>query len=367
MAFDLRKYRIGIRRIEQAYKVGFDLSDDGVFTSEGPGTVSTLFFPCLDGVDESCPWGRLVFDTEVSEDTVFTVKTFVSDKITSIYGGIARNINDILLDPDVPIAEKARFFDSQEEENTCIYSDMLLEGQNGRYLWISLTVQGGKASFSNFRAYTPGDTFLKIFPEVYREQDSFFGRYLSVFSSLYNDLQDRIDGADSLLDIDKAPAELLAVFASWFGIGTGGDFIDESRMRVFLKKAYRLIRKKGTRDAIEELVSIFVDEPFYIVEHAEVFGGMDTASKHTLTQIYGDDPFSFTLLLQHRPDEKMQMRLTRLINQFKPMRMNVRINFIENSVSLDGGANLDVNASIAKPSAGQLNDDASLNGTGYMS
>jgi phage tail-like protein len=367
MAFNIRKYRIGARRIEQAYFEGFELSGDGVFTSDGPEIVSSLFFPCLDGVDDSCPWGRFVFDIEVSEDTVFTVKTFVSDEKTTIFDGEKRNIDDILLDASVSVAEKDSLFGAPGEQHTSIYRDFLLQGQQGRYLWICLIVQGGRASFSNFRAFAPGDVFLNTLPEVYRMQDSFAGRYLSVFSSLYNDLQEHIENLDSLLDIDTAPAELLPVFASWFGVILDGDYIDEQRMRMFLKKAYGLIRKKGTREAIEELIAIFVDEPFYIVEHAEVFGDADAAPAHTLTEVYGDDPLSFTLLLHRNPDEKLQLRLTRLISQFKPLRISARIKFIEDRASLDGGANLDVNAELVRPVPGQLDETAALNGTGYLS
>jgi phage tail-like protein len=367
MALNVRRYRIGARRIEQAFTDGFELSEGGVFTSAGTGTVSTLFFPYLDSATDSYPWGRLVFETEVSEDTVFTVKTLVSDTDLTVYRGEERSLNDILLSPDVTIADKDSLFGAEDESHSSIYSDMLLNGQEGRYLWISLTVQGGRASFWDFRAYAPGDTFLSSLPEVYREQDSFIGRYLSVFSSLYNDLQEHIDHTDDLLDIDKAPAALLPVLATWFGIRLDGDFIDEHRMRRFLKKAYELIRGKGTRKAIEDLVGIFVDEPFFIVEYSDAFGVMDDAMHDTLANIYGDDPLSFTLLLQHKPDEKLQLRLMRLINQFKPMRMRVRIGFIEERVTLDGGANLDVNARIARPAPGKLDDTAALNGTDYLS
>ncbi|MDR0853285.1 MAG: hypothetical protein LBN34_02845 [Clostridiales Family XIII bacterium] len=366
MAFDIRKYRIGAHRLELAYKEGLILSEEGVLRADGFGSVSTVFFPYLDGVSDGCPWARLVFDAEVSEDTVFTVKTFASDENETLFHGEKRKINDILLDPAVPIEEKNMIFGATGEQRTSIYRDSLLDGQNGRYLWISLTVQGGRASFANFRAFTPGDLILRTFPEIYREQGSFFNRYLSIFSSLYTDLQERIDKADELLNIETAPAELLPIIADWFGITLDGDFIDEDLLRRFLSKAYGLIRRKGTRDAIEELVSIFVDEPFYIVEHADVYGKMAGTDKKALTKIYGDDPFSFTLLLQRKPDEKLQLRLDRLIGQFKPLRMKVRIQFIEDRATLDGGANLDVNAKIAKPSEGLLDETAVLNTTDFL-
>jgi phage tail-like protein len=251
-------------------------------------------------------------------------------------------------------------------KDASVYNDLLLYGHNGRYLWIYLSAQGGKASFSNFRVYTPGDNFLKTFPEVYREEGAFFHRYLSVFSSMYNDLQEKIDAAYALIDPDTAPADLLSVYASWFGISLDGDLVDESRMRALLKKVPSLVRKKGTREAIEELVKIFVDTPFYIVERQTALKYATAENRRVLEQLYGDDPFSFTLLIDRMPDEKLQLRLMRLIEQFKPVRIKARILFMQGNALLDGGANLDLNAVMADPSGGLLDDDVVLNGTEYL-
>jgi hypothetical protein len=110
-----------------------------------------------------------------------------------------------------------------------------------------------------------------------------------------------------------------------------------------------------------------VDEPFYIVEHSDVADGADRETRRALQRLYGDDPYTFTLLIRRKPDEKLQQRLARLIEQFKPLRMNVRILFIEDNSSLDSGANLDVNALLANPKAGILDEDTALQGADYLS
>jgi phage tail-like protein len=291
-----------------------------------------------------------------------------SDDPQLIRDGEAVDADEVLLDPSYGVNKKLSVFESRGwcAEDVSVYNDMLLYGHCGRYLWIYLSAQGGKASFSNFRAYAPGDNFLRTFPEVYREEGSFFHRYISIFSAMYNDLQEKIDAVDALLDPDTAPASLLPVYASWFGISLDGDLVDESRLRALLKKAPSLVRKKGTREAIEELVSVFVDTPFYIVERQTALKHANAENRRILEQLYGDDPFSFTLLIDRLPDEKLQVRLTRLIEQFKPVRMNVRILFMRGSVALDGGANLDLNAILADPSSGLLDDGAVLSGTDYL-
>jgi phage tail-like protein len=368
MAYEIKKYRINRLRLERAFRDGFELTDDGTLVSAGEGRVAAVFFTALDGVVDGCPWGRFLFNAVAGEDTVFSVKAIASDDAGILYNEKPTGMDSVLRDPAVPLAEKFALFEQADNVYTSVYSDMLLHGLNGRYLWICLTAQGNnEARFSNFRAFTQGDRFLRTFPEVYRDTGAFFHRYISVFSSLYNDLEDEIGRVHELLDLDMCPSELLPVYASWFGIAPDGDYMDERRLRIFLKKAYSLIRKKGTREAIEELVGIFVDEPFYIVEHADVIGGSDRETKRAMQRLYGDDPYSFTLLIKRRPDEKLQLRLMRLIEQFKPLRMNVNILFIEGKAALDSGANLDVNAHLTNPKTGILDEGIALDGTDYLS
>jgi phage tail-like protein len=368
MASAIKKYKIGVARMERACKDGFELTPDETLVSAGRGRKSEIFFGKIDGVLEGCPWGRFAFDVDAEEDTVFTVRVMASDDPQLIRNGEAVDADDVLLDPSVGANEKLAEFETRgwRAEDASVYSDILLYGHYGRYLWIYLSAQGGKASFSNFRAYAPGDNFLGTFPEVYREEGSFFHRYISIFSSMYNDLQEKIDAVDALLDPDTAPAPLLPVYASWFGISLDGDIVDERRLRALLKKVPSLVRKKGTREAIEELVGIFVDAPFYIVERQTVLRHANAENRRILERLYGDDPFSFTLLIDRAPDEKLQLRLTRLIEQFKPVRMNVRILFMSGSAALDGGANLDLNAVLADPSGGSLDDGVVLSGTDYL-
>ncbi|MDR1029214.1 MAG: hypothetical protein LBL63_07320 [Clostridiales Family XIII bacterium] len=364
MAYEIRRYRINGVRLNRAFRDGFRLTDEGMLVSTERTRVAAVFFAALDGVTEGCPWARLVFDADVGEDSIFNVKAIASDDERILFKGRPMKMNALLRDPGVSSAEKLALFENAPDARASIYSDMLLYGLNGRYLWVCLTARGEAARFSNFRAFTPGDRFLRTFPEVYREPGNFFHRYLSVFSSLYNDLEASIDHACDLLDPDTCPATLLPVYASWFGMASDGDYIDEDRLRVFLKKAYALIRMKGTRESIEELVGIFVDAPFHIVEHVDAAD--DQGTRRALQRLYGDDPYSFTLLIRQKPDEKLQLRLTRLIGQFKPLLMDVRILFLGDRFALDDGANLDVNAYIADPSAGSLDGEMAMDETHYL-
>ena len=77
---------------------------------------------------------------------------------------------------------------------------------------------------------------------------SFFHRYMSIYSTLYMDFQEKIDNVADFLDINTAPAQLLPIFCGWMGLDVSGDFLTEDRLRTLVKEAYQLNRTKGTRD-----------------------------------------------------------------------------------------------------------------------
>jgi phage tail-like protein len=227
-------------------------------------------------------------------------------------------------------------------------SDILLYEQKGRYLWICLEAIGTGAEFSDFCVYVPGDNFFQTFPEVYRQNGEFFHRYISVFSSMYNDLQDRINSVPELLDLDTAPPEILLMIAGWLGLETDGDFFSDEQLRALLKITSELIKIKGTRRAVEQIIGIFIDEPFYIIENEH------------------GEPHCFTVLINRTADEKLHSRLLFLINQFKPLRTKAIIIFAGDTDAVDSGCYLDVNAKIVKITPGVLDRATTLGGKSLL-
>ncbi|MCL2633110.1 MAG: phage tail protein [Oscillospiraceae bacterium] len=340
----IKKYKINSNRLSRAYKDGFEVTNSGGLALKDAETgVHRIYLRSFNSGADGCEWGRLTFNAAVGEETVYVVTAFASDDRESIWGYNVINIDEFLCDDEVSAGEKKRFFELNNAVTFSSNNDVLLYECTGRYLWLCLEVWGEDASFSEFNLYIPGDNFFQTFPEVYRKNGEFFHRYISVFSSLYNDLQYKIDNIDKLLDIDTAPKDFLIVFASWLGMELDGDLLNDNQLRTLLRNAFELNKFKGTRHAIEIIVGIFVTDPFYIIEHRT-------------------DPFSFTVLINRLPDEKLHARLLFLLNQFKPLRTKANIVFASDVGATDSGCYLDVNAAIVKMSPGKLDERCFLNG-----
>jgi phage tail-like protein len=360
----VKKYKINSGRIKLGYTEGFAVTPTGIVT-QGDG-IHRLYLRALDkgraeaGVPET-PWGRLTFKAVTGDDTAYSVTVLCADEKEAAAEGGTVNTDAYLTAADSGDGmAKKRFLEELGAETFVNASDILLYGQKGRYLWICMEVRGGYSEFSDFAVYAPGDNFYRTFPEVYRQGGEFFHRYISVFSSLYNDLQEKIDKIHEIFSVDTAPPEMLVHLARWLGIELEGDFLSADQMRSLLKIAPDLIKEKGTRRAIERAVSIFVKEQFYIVEQRNSKDSFGTRT--AFASVYGSDSNCFSVLINRRADEKLQAALLCLINLFKPVRTRARIVFIGDVTALDAGGFLDVGARITQTEKARLDSGASLTG-----
>jgi phage tail-like protein len=190
---------------------------------------------------------------------------------------------------------------------------------------------------------------------------------LAIFSSLYYDLQEIIDSLDGLVDADTAPRDALPILAGWLGLDPDDGSLDEPQFRRLLKTAFSTIRAKGTRAAVEEVLRVFLDEPFFIVEERAVREIAAEEDRAVCERLYGGNPFDFTVLIRRAPDERLHARLKYLIRQFAPLRARAEIVFLSDASRLDAYAYCDINACVTGFGAGRLDELATSDGAYYLS
>lgn len=352
MSAALKKYSLGYSRLTNGYFSGFSITENGVVRTVPEDETHFLFFAQLDSTQSDCIWGRLVFSASLPDDMALIVHAFAANENKIIQNDKTIEIDEFLRDSNQPLSRKQQLFCVSGATRKAGFHDLLLYEQTGQYLWVAIELIGkGAAELKDFRIYLPGDTFFHTFPEVYRTNGEFLHRYLSIFSSLYNDLQETIDGLPGLLPINTAPAGLLPIFADWLGIQLDGNFLTESQTRRLLRAAFRLASQKGTRGAVDEVLHILMEEPFYIVERRAADG---------------DNPFSFSVLLCRESDERLHAQLTFLLGQFKPARTTADIVFLGDYSAMDTHCYLDINAAAARTAPGRLDSRAALSGLIFL-
>lgn len=338
MAIPIKKYRIRGNRMAAGIETGFYAGNDGLKLLQKEH-IHRFRLDRLDSTTENCIWGRLVIDARLPDASVLTVWVYASDE-------------DCLV-PELCMKKVDAY-------------DFLLYEQRGRYLWIWLEVAGmGEGIIREMQVYTPGDTFLNTFPEIYREQGSFFHRYLSIFSSIYMDFQERIDRFHTCLDLESAPYEVLPVLADWLGIQVEDSLLEGEELCRLLQEAPYLIRYKGTRGAVERISELILKARVILVERNAALE-TETGMEETLERLYGTCSYDFTILALREYDEMLKMRLLGLLDQFKPARSQVNLVFLKKNSMLDGYCYLDINASVHERTAGRLESGSALDDGSFM-
>ncbi len=361
---EYHKYSIKKNRFRRGFLSGMEIEGDSLRFAEEP--YCCFFIPeAIDGVEADALWGRCHLEWEADAEAAVTVYAAASN-VQYAWTAEKESVfyKEILHTEDTSLEEKRGFMETLGAKKAVNQQDILLYELEGRYLYLLIEVQGSFAGkFNNIFVDNQGDLFMDTFPEVYRERDSFFHRYLSVFSSMYIDFQEKIDNVAEMLDIDTAPVELLPVFARWMGLDITGDFLKEDRLRLLVKEAYPLNRIKGTKAALQRLSQIILGEDVIILEKNVIREDTQADTLHLYEELYGDGTYDVTMLIHTYVPEHQKSQLLFLLNQFKPVRSRLKIRFLEPKGTLDSHSYLDMNAVVMEAEQGILDERQAMDGS----
>lgn len=341
-------YSIKNNRLNQGFVEGFIIEDDGKLVLDENVRDHSVFLRPIDGVRDSGFWGRLSCNLLLSEEIVCYIYIIASDHTDAILGHDETvDIAGYLCDAEIPTHKKIGLLNQLGAKRFVNARDVLLYDFQGRYLFIAIEMLGtGKASISRIRVGAQGDNFMPAFPEVYRERNSFFHRYMSIFSSIYNDISEQNDRLYEMLDLDKCSPDLLEMYASWFGINLKGGILPENVLRSIVKEAYYLNRMKGTRQVIDRILQIMLGEDVLVYEN----------------RLNDGEIFGLTILVNRRLTEELRHQIMFLLDQFKPIRTQIRLFQMEKEAVMDGNSYLDVNATIPSEKHVVLDEEALYDG-----
>lgn len=354
----VQNYTIRTSRLRRATLYGFEQNiKDGVSLMEGDSHFMIL--PCIDSFQERFHWGRFRLRREIPETCRMNIYAFALDAETDREREAVASLTSFFRKETNSLEEKKDVF--LRSDGICMtdQENMLFYELEGRYLWIAIEVIGsGEGKIRDMKIFNPGDNFMQTFPEVYQEEGSFFHRYMSIFSTIYGDTQDKIEHMAELLDPDQAPAYLLPTLAGWLGIEAEDGYLEEEIQRKLIRRGYQLNRRKGTRWVIEELARIVLGEDVQIIEsnllEAEA-GDMELYQK-----LYGDSHWDVTILVNQAPQERLQEQFKYLLMQFKPVRCRIHLMFHQNCNTMDSYCYLDANARLTKNRYGSLEQGNAL-------
>lgn len=342
----------------------------GGLTLRGAKGIYTSF--ALDTLEAETVWHRMRMSARIPGNTSLRMLFYCSDsRLMPPERGLdpELEVDDWLASPDTTAVQREAFFLDCAQQACEGQEDALLYGLKGRYLWVCLILLnygGQELSVQSLKLEFPRTAFIDYLPQVYRGADSvnsFLARFLSVFQSVYVDLEDDMDLAPIRFDPAAAPPEFLRWLAE--GLAVSDSFLwSEEQLRKLLRRVVGLYRWKGTRSALCQVVELYTGRRPWVVEQFEAAGcELWRRDRDALRLLYGEDSCSFTLLLPPGEyDADSCAKLLNIIEQFKPIDARCNLVILEDAITLGRHCYLGVNSRIGGSEALVLESGAGRSG-----
>lgn len=308
-------------------------------------------------------WHKLVIDAEIPENTQVKVSYLTSNDKEFTINGQRVNLEVLLACPatlaDRDLEARAAMLNCLSWSVPLVNAkDALIHCQAGRYLWLKIELTGSKEKsplLKSIRAYFPRTSYLRYLPAVYQENEQsrdFLERFLSLFETFFSQTEVRIGHIERFFDADSVRGDFLRWLGTWLAIAEDENW-PEDKLRLLIKKAPGLYKKRGTRDGITEMINVYTGDKPFIVERFQVKCSQAEAEfEELLVRLFSDDPYSFTVLLkpfQVNKDNEIQA-LKRIIDTEKPAYTRAAVVALRPWIYLDMHTYLGVNTYLTQPS-----------------
>lgn len=336
---------------------GMELNKDYALSGTGGGSYLYIA-PVFDSQEEANTWQSLHLEG-----------TFHDCKLEVVAAASELDYREFLEDTQAGLQEKEELIRSMNGVRKVNATDLLLTGLQGRYLYLLFRVSGQmECDFCIHMATVefPKNSFLEYFPEVYQTEDDFFERYISIFQSMYLDVEREIDQLPMRLDYEKAAFADLMQLAEW--IGMDEVLVQEAvregeaeKLRRLIAHANEIQSAKGTKKALKLVLQILYGENFQLLEYFKWYEYLENRPEELslYQKLYGKDSSCLTILIEEKDGkefseaEKKSMR--KVVSRMIPLGMNCNLIFLRSSCHMDTHCYLDHNSKLASLAAANAN------------
>ena len=305
--------------------------------------------PPVDSGEKGFVWSRLAVSALLPQDCTLRVYTYAAD--TPDWAGwqalqSAFAAGDMALD--------AQFGAPQPAGTDCWLQEQ------GRYLWIALALAatgGGAPQIHALSLRMGGDHMVDYLPAIYQGQD-FTTRYLSIFNTIFQDMEDAVEALPHDFDAMAAPEEMLAYLAGWVCAAPDGGNL-RSRIRTALQDYESMYTVEGVKRSVKRLTG---QEPF-VIEHFMVDPNLAGCCNPALyRRLYGENPYRFFLLLAEdafSSRDQMEWFLSRM-QQRIPAGMELELVLLKPCVQLDWHTYLGINSCVGSHIPAVINETVTI-------
>lgn len=353
---------------------GMEISGSGIVTSDGRNSC-TMITGSADSTEHGFLWRSLEIAAQTGENTVVRVSAYAADSTVINCDGIPRELDSLLMDGSVPADERLKLTEGLFTPLYTNCSDGPV-GLHGRYIWIRLDIlmlDRQPVRLSSIKLLLKSESMMEYLPEVYRSSDGengFMTRFMSIFDSIFFDMDERIEEARSSLDYRAARGEMLRYLADWI-MTEDSAYLDEESLRRRISRTVQDYRMSGTRQGLSDWIEQEYGVKPNIIEYFNVrklaTGGKD---REAYQRLFGNDPYKFFILLPEKTfaDTHEANIFTAKLRNRIPAYTEAEVVILKRNVILENHTYLGVNSviggySCAESDTGSIAGDIILGGS----
>lgn len=338
-----RGYLWNMDVLENGIRVQQDAQEKGIFVSR-----------ILDSLQTEMCWHRLRFRGNEKQLAALRLSIYAGNERYFIFRGREMDLEDFISCNDVSWEEKKQCLSPWLQKQAAGQDEMLLHEVRGRYLWfvVEMYWQQGVEGIHDIQIFFPRQSWIEYLPEIYQKEDkeAFLDRYLGIFQTIYEDLNEEIRQVSNKFDLETAQGEDLICLARWLGIENSYIW-PEDKLRLLLGHGVSLYQRRGTRQGLMDFITLYTGEaPFLVENHRLQYFRKDRRRFETLIRLYGSDAYSFTVLVREEAvgSSRRQKALAQMIEEIKPVQMECRLVVIKAFLLLDRYSYIGINSVLGK-------------------
>ena len=346
----------------------------GSVTSDSGISGCTMVTGSQDSTEHGFLWRSLEISADYGENTVTRVSAYAADSTIVSAGGRTFELDSFLRDDTVPAGERLNLLDGLFTPLFTNCTDGLAD-LRGRYIWVRIDIvilDEHPVSIDKIKLLLKSESMMDHLPEVYRAEDGengFMTRFMSIFDSIFFDMDQRIAKARSSLDYRTARGEILRYLAGWVTDETSA-YLSDEQLREKIRHAVSEYRMTGTRRGLSEWISREYGVTPNIIEYFSVRKlAAEGGDREVYQRLFGSDPYKFYILLPEKTfaDTREANLFTERLKNRIPAYTEAEVVVLKRNVVLEQHTYLGVNSVLsgyvcAEADAGSITGDIILGG-----
>ena len=278
------------------------IRDHAIVTDGEKSAEAAIITASVDSTEHDFLWQNLLIDISLGENIIMKVSAYAANTTIASPQDRPIELDSFLCDNTISaekrMAEIAPLF--TPIFNNCTDGPVNLRG---RYIWLRLEfimLESRDVTLRKLKLLLSGERMIDYLPEIYREEDGengFLTRFLSIFDSLFFEMDDAIGQFSRSLDYRVARGQMLQYLASWLSIEDAA-YLSDERLRQKIHDAISEYRSIGVKRGIVRWIEREYGVKPNIIEHFDVrnmiYEGKD---RETYRRLFGDNPYKFFVIM----------------------------------------------------------------------